>query len=47
MRSPSCMCACVSPPPPPHQLLNALTNLHETWYVYRGTSAHFNGVLHK
>jgi hypothetical protein len=30
MRSPCCLCVCVSHP---HQLLNARTNLHETWYV--------------
>jgi hypothetical protein len=29
---------CVSEfPPPPHQLLNAWTNLYETWYVYHGS----------
>jgi hypothetical protein len=31
----------------PHQLLNALTKLYETWYVYHGTCAHFKGVFHK
>jgi hypothetical protein len=44
MRSPCCLCVYVSPP---HQLLNAWTNLYETWYVNHGTSAHLNGVLHK
>jgi hypothetical protein len=33
----------VSPP----QILNASTNLYETWYVYHGTWAHLSGVLHK
>jgi hypothetical protein len=27
--------------------LNAWTNLYETWYVYYGTWAHLNGILHK
>jgi hypothetical protein len=27
--------------------LNAWTNLYEIWYVYHGTWAHLNGVLHK
>jgi hypothetical protein len=30
-----------------YHLLNALTNLYETWYVYHGTWAHLNGILHK
>jgi hypothetical protein len=34
-------------PPPPYHHLSVLTNLHETWYVYHGTRAHLNGVLHK
>jgi hypothetical protein len=38
---PSCLCVL------PYQLLNASTNLYETWHVYHGTWAHFNGVLHK
>jgi hypothetical protein len=29
MRSPCCLCVCVSP----HQLLNVRTNLYEKWYV--------------
>jgi hypothetical protein len=33
--------------PPPQQLLNAWTSLYEIWYVYSGTWAHLNGVLHK
>jgi hypothetical protein len=33
---------CVSP----YQFLNAWTNLYETRYVYHGTWAHLNGVLH-
>jgi hypothetical protein len=41
MRSPCCLCI------PPYQLLNASTNLYETWYAYHGTWAHFNGVLRK
>jgi hypothetical protein len=32
---------------PPLPLLNAWTNVCETWYVHYGTWAHFNGVLHK
>jgi hypothetical protein len=32
---------------PPQRLLNALTNLYETWYVYHGTWAHVNGRLRK
>jgi hypothetical protein len=43
MRSPSCLCVCVSP----YQLLNAWTYLPETWYVYYGNWSHLNGVLHK
>jgi hypothetical protein len=31
----------------PYQLLNACTNLYETWYAYRWNWAHLNGVLHK
>jgi hypothetical protein len=27
--------------------LNSWTNLYETWYVYHGTWAHVNDVLHK
>jgi hypothetical protein len=27
-----------------NQLLNALTNLYETWYVYHGTWAYLNGI---
>jgi hypothetical protein len=27
-----------------YQLLKAWTNLYETWYVYNGTWAHFNGI---
>jgi hypothetical protein len=42
-----CVCVCVCAPPPPNQLLNAWTNLYETWYVYHGNWAHLNGVLHK
>jgi hypothetical protein len=36
MRLPCCLC-----------LLNAWTNLYETSYVYHGTWAHLNSVLHK
>jgi hypothetical protein len=32
---------------PPHQILNGLTDLYETWYVYHGNWANLNGVLHK
>jgi Mn2+/Fe2+ NRAMP family transporter len=48
MRSPCnlCVCVCVSVYPP-HQLLNAWTNLCETWYVCHGTWAYLDGVLHK
>jgi hypothetical protein len=35
MRSPCCLWVCVSVYPP-YQLLNAWTNLYETWYVYYG-----------
>jgi hypothetical protein len=38
-----CPYVCLSP----YQLLNAWTSLYETWYVYRGTWAHLNGVLYK
>jgi hypothetical protein len=31
----------------PYQLLNAWTNIYETWYVYHGTWANLNGVIHK
>jgi hypothetical protein len=30
-----------------HWLSNAWTNLHETWYVYHGTWADLNGLLHE
>jgi hypothetical protein len=30
-----------------YELLNAWTNLNETWYVYLVTNAHQNGVFHK
>jgi hypothetical protein len=43
MRSLCCLCVCVSP----YRLLNAWTNLYETWYVWHGTWAHLNCVLHK
>jgi hypothetical protein len=42
MRSPSCVSV-----HPPYQLLYAWTNIYETRYVYHGTWAHLNGVLHK
>jgi hypothetical protein len=32
---------------PPYKLLNAWTNLYETWYVYHSTWVHLNGILHK
>jgi hypothetical protein len=38
------VCLCI---PPPHLVLNTWTNLYEIWYVFHGTSAHLNGVLHK
>jgi hypothetical protein len=44
MRSPCCLCVCVSPT---YHLLNAWTNLYETWYVYHGTWVYLSGVLHK
>jgi hypothetical protein len=44
MRSPCCLCVCVSTP---HQLSNAWTDLYVTWYAYNGTWAHLNGVTHK
>jgi hypothetical protein len=31
----------------PYQILNAWTNLYETWHVHHGTWAHLNVVLHK
>jgi hypothetical protein len=31
----------------PINLLNNSTTLYETWYVYHGTRAHLDGVLHK
>jgi hypothetical protein len=31
----------------PYQLLNAWTNLYETWYIYNCNWANLNGVLHK
>jgi hypothetical protein len=37
----------VSVYPPPHELLNGWTNLYETWYIYHGTWAHFNGMFRK
>jgi hypothetical protein len=43
MRSPCCLSVWISP----DQLLNAWTKLYETRYVYHGTWAHINGVLHK
>jgi hypothetical protein len=36
-------CMCI----PPCQLLNASTNLYETWYVYHGNWANRIGVLHR
>jgi hypothetical protein len=30
-----------------HQFLNAWANLYEIWYVYHGTWAHLNCILHK
>jgi hypothetical protein len=30
-----------------YQLLNALTDLYKTWYVYHGTWSRLEGVLHK
>jgi hypothetical protein len=33
--------------PPPNQLLNASTNLHETWYAQHDAWAHFSCVFHK
>jgi hypothetical protein len=44
VRSPCCLCVCQSPP---YKLLNAWTNLYETWYVYYGTWTHLNCILHK
>jgi hypothetical protein len=38
------VCVCVYPP---YKLLNGWTTLYETWYVYHGTWAHINGVVHK
>jgi hypothetical protein len=33
--------------PLPHQLLNTLTILYGTWYVYHDNLTHLNGVLYK
>jgi hypothetical protein len=41
MKSACCLCI------PPNELLNAWTNLYETWYIYHGTWIHLNGGLHK
>jgi hypothetical protein len=38
MRSPCCLYI-------PHKVSNAWNNLYETWYMYYGNWAHFNGVL--
>jgi hypothetical protein len=38
---------CVSSYPISHQLLNACTNVSQTWYVYQGIWALRNDVLHK
>jgi hypothetical protein len=43
MASPSCLCVWVSP----YQLRIVQTNLYEIWYIYHGTWAHLNGILHK
>jgi hypothetical protein len=32
---------------PPNQVLSTLTYIYETWYIYYGTQANLNGVLHK
>jgi hypothetical protein len=40
-------CVCLSLVPSPLSNLNAWINLHEIWYVYSGTWAHINRVLHK
>jgi hypothetical protein len=44
MRSPCCLYVHVFPS---SQLSHAWASLYETWYVYYGTWAHLNGVLHK
>jgi hypothetical protein len=44
MRLPWCLCLYVCPP---YQLLNASTNLYETWYVYHVSWAYVNVVFHK
>jgi hypothetical protein len=41
------LCVCMSVYSLPPELLNAWTDLYETWYVYRGTWAHLNSILHK
>jgi hypothetical protein len=40
------VCVSVYPPPSRHQLLNAWTHLYEIWYVYHGTWANLNCLLH-
>jgi hypothetical protein len=37
------VCVCVHPLP--DQLLNAWTNLYETWYVYHGTWVNLNALI--
>jgi hypothetical protein len=46
IRSSCCLYFCLSVYSP-YQFLNAWTNLYETWYVYDGTWAQLNGILHK
>jgi hypothetical protein len=40
------VCVCVSVYPH-YYLLNALPNLYDTWYVYRGTPTHLIGLIKK
>jgi hypothetical protein len=37
------LCVCLSS----YKLLNAWTNIYETWYVYHENCTHLNGVFHK
>jgi uncharacterized membrane protein len=44
MRSPCCLCVCVSPLLT-SEFLNQFFN--ETWFVYHGTRANLSGVIYK
>jgi hypothetical protein len=46
MLPPCCLCGCEYPPHP-HLLLNAWTNLYETWDLYHDTWVPLISMLHK